>query len=270
MSYIFTTDPIALEVGKGFRVALLVTSPDAVDGDEYQISVDPPTAPIQFGRHTDVLHCPAGGLGRVSFESSDGFAAAGSYKFLVRKTSDPLTVVASRDVDVAVSTPTPTLIPGPTGPQGPQGDPGPAGPQGDTGPAGPIGPQGDPGPAGPQGPAGAQGQAGPAGTAPATPAVPAPPVPQVQKSSAAELFGKAIDFMTSGMAAIIVFVMVLVIVLVLFMPAIAVWLIAKNGESQHGKPAAAIQQTAPPLSITQTNNPLCTSNCTATDNAVGY
>jgi hypothetical protein len=35
-----------------------------------------------------------------------------------------------------------TMTPGPTGPQGPQGDTGPQGPQGDTGPQGPQGPAG--------------------------------------------------------------------------------------------------------------------------------
>ncbi|PWB50058.1 MAG: hypothetical protein C3F06_13225 [Candidatus Methanoperedenaceae archaeon] len=56
-----------------------------------------------------------------------------------------------------------TLMPGPIGPVGPQGEVGPigpVGPQGEVGPIGPVGPQGEVGPAGPIGPQGPAGSDG--------------------------------------------------------------------------------------------------------------
>ena len=75
-------------------------------------------------------------------------------------------------VDLKASTRDALSQPGPTGPQGEQGQVGPtgpqapagaagsAGPQGDAGAIGPTDPKGDTGPAGPQGPSGAQGPQG--------------------------------------------------------------------------------------------------------------
>jgi len=56
-----------------------------------------------------------------------------------------------------------SMVPGPIGETGPQGDTGVAGPQGDTGTVGETGPQGDTGLAGPQGDTGTVGETGPQG-----------------------------------------------------------------------------------------------------------
>ena len=241
MGYLLEIYPNPLEVGQGFNVFLHIGPTEAKLNDRYTLVVTDPSGPVVIDVHTDeITTLKHDGSADLTFESVNGFQAIGHFTFFAVNESDPLNPIPSTQIEFDVVLPAPVVVSPPA--------PAPA----PTPPAPPVVPP-----------------------AVAAPVVPAPVVPAPATPSAWRFMSNGVSWIT---ACVVVLAALVIGMGILSMPYWAVWLIAKNGNSQNGQsPPAKVEQTLPPGALDivkglissgkgQTINPICTNNCSATGN----
>lgn len=217
--------PDPLEVGQGFIVKLRIDAAEANQGDKYMLVITDPSAPVVIDIHTDEITTKSGHSAVLTFESVDGFQAIGHFTFFAVNESDPLKPIPGTQLEFDVDLPAPIPTPAPA----------------PTPPAPPVVPPVVPTPA------------------VATPAASTTTAPSTSSSTSPSAW----RFMSHGVSWVTAFVVVLAALVIgigiLFMPAWAIWLIAKNGNSQNVQPISA-------SSSGQTINPTCKVGCSAVGN----
>ena len=222
------TMPHRLDVGQQFIVDLHISAPHAVVGEQYKLVPVPviPCETLMIDTNTvEIKATEADGSATLMFRSMNGFQVAGLYKLAVNNSS--FTNVG--EIKCYVVLPAPLPIPGPVAGSGATG-----------GGGGTLPVIVDPD---------AIATAVAAAIASRTPTPPTTPPARCFVSSC-----------LSWIPPILIVLAVLVIYLgILGMPAWAVWLIAKNGNSQNGQPVTS-------ASNGQVVNPICIYDCSAYGN----
>jgi len=245
MATSLTLFPNPLEVGQGFNVYLHVDATEAKQGDKYTLVITDPSAPVVIDIHMDeITTLKPDGSADLTFESVNGFQAIGRFTFFAVNESDPLNPIPSTQLEFDVVLPAPIPAPAPA-------------------------------------PALVSSVAAPVLVPVPVPAAIAGPAATPQPTPSV---WRCMKIAVSWAPGIALFLTLVVIgMAILLMPAWAVWLISKNGNSQHGQvPPAKVEYALPPGALEavkgllsgsgagkggeQTINPVCISNCTATGN----